>query len=117
MDILWQASHQEPAIIRGYMLCDEEKARENLFLKNMAKALVMDNDDSIKGQLVDVLKLLLEGNADHRMVRHPHLCQPPIAGWLSWLFALYPPFPLFVLRRAVGCPAAYTPLPNAHSRT
>ena len=64
VDILWQSAHQEPAIIRNYMMCDEEWARDHQFLRNVTTAVVQDPDDSIKGQMVDVLKLLLEGNTE-----------------------------------------------------
>eukprot|EP00667_Euglena_gracilis_P004009 EG_transcript_4022 len=58
--ILWQAAHQEASVLRTFMLSEEQRMREDRFLRTLVAAVVDHADDSLKGQVVDVLRVLVD---------------------------------------------------------
>eukprot|EP01006_Ploeotia_vitrea_P006045 TRINITY_DN12127_c0_g1_i1.p1 TRINITY_DN12127_c0_g1~~TRINITY_DN12127_c0_g1_i1.p1 ORF type:complete len:790 (+),score=88.55 TRINITY_DN12127_c0_g1_i1:48-2417(+) len=62
-DILWQSANQDPAVMRACAVCYQQKDRDYPFLTSLTEQLLSPHqDESMKGQLTDILKLLLDGD-------------------------------------------------------
>jgi len=65
LDVVWQAAHQEPRVLRGFLAGAEERVtRGNRFLKRLVAAIVHGTGDSVKGQAMEALRTLLDVNSD-----------------------------------------------------